>query len=91
MGDFNSTIENKRFEELLNLLQLNTLISSLSCFQSTYPACIDLILTNQGELFSNSNTCEVETSDHQNLVSAIRKKKLTGSTKSLFYRDCKKS
>ena len=66
MGDFNSTIENKHFEELLNLFNLNTPISFLSCFQSTYPACIDLILTNQGESFSNSNTCEVETSNHQN-------------------------
>ena len=33
------------------------------------PAYIDLILTSQIDLFSNSNTCEVGISDHHDLVS----------------------
>ena len=33
------------------------------------PACIDLILTSQIDLFSNSNTCEVGISDQHHLVS----------------------
>ena len=58
MGDFNLTIKDKHLEELLNLFNLKRLISSPTCFQSTNPTCIDLILTNQEDLFSNCNTCE---------------------------------
>ena len=91
MGDFNLTIENKHSEELLNLFNLKSLISSPTCFQSINPTCIDLILTNQEDLFSNSNTCEVGISDHHHLVSTILNKKISkGSTKTLFHRDYKK-
>ena len=91
MGDFNLTIENKHLEELLSLFNIKSLISSPTCFQSINPTCIDLILTNQEDLFSNSNTCEVGISDHHHLVSTMLNKKiLKGSTKTLFYRDYKK-
>ena len=91
MGDFNLTIENKHLEELLNLFNLKSLISSPTCFQSINPTCIDLILTDQEDSFSNSNTCEVGISDHHHLVSTMLNKKiLKGSTKTLFYRDYKK-
>ena len=69
MGDFDLTIENKHLEKLLNLFNLKALISSPTCFQSTSPTCIDLILTNREELLSNSNTCEVGISDHHHLLS----------------------
>ena len=91
MGDFNLTIENKHLEELLSLFNIKSLISSPTCFQSINPTCIDLILTNQEDLFSNSNTCEVGISDHHHLVSTMLNKKISkGSTKTLFYRDYKK-
>ena len=64
MGDFNLVIENKHLEELLNLFNLQSLISSPRSFQFTNLTCIDLILTVQEDLFSNSNTCEVGISDH---------------------------
>ena len=54
MGDFNLTIENKHLEELLNLFNLKSLISLPTCFQSINPTCIDLIITKQEDLFSNS-------------------------------------
>ena len=75
MGDFNLTTENKHLEELLSLFNLKSLISSPTCFQSINPICIDLILTNQEDLFSNSKTCEVGISDHHHLVSAMLNKK----------------
>ena len=75
MGDFNLTIENKHLEELLSLFNIKSLISSPTCFQSINPTCIDLILTNQEDLFSNSNTCEVGISDHHHLVSTMLNKK----------------
>ena len=91
MGNFNLTIESKYLEELLNLFNLKSLISSVTCFQSINPMCIDVVLTNQEDLFTNSNTCEVGISDHHHLVSAMLNKNfLKGSTKTLFYRDYKK-
>ena len=75
MVDFNLTIENKHLEKLLNLLNLISLISSPTCFQYTSLKCIDLILTNQGDLFRSSNTCEVGISDNHHLVSAMLNKK----------------
>ena len=90
MGDFNLTTKNKHLEELLNLFNLRSLISSPVCFQSTSP-CIYLILTNQEDLSSNSNTCEAGISDHHHLVSVMLNKKISkGITKALFYRDYKK-
>ena len=91
MGDFNLTIENKHLEELLSLFNIKSFISSPTCFQSVNPTCIDLILTNQGDLFSNPNTCEVGICDHHHLVSTMLNKNISkGSTKTLFYRDYKK-
>ena len=85
MGDFNLTIENKHLEEILSLFNIKSLISSLTCFQSINPLCIDLILRNQEDLISNSNTCEVEISDQHNLVSTMLNKKISkGSTKTYF-------
>ena len=85
MGDFNLTTENNYLEELLNIFNLKSLLSSLTCFQSTNPSCIDLILTNQENLFSNSNTWEARIPDHHHLVSTMLNKKISeGSTKTLF-------
>ena len=75
MGDFNLTIENKQLEELLSLFNIRGLISYPTCFQSINPTCIELILTNQEDLFRNSNTCEVGISDHHHLVSTMLNKK----------------
>ena len=59
MGDFNLTIENKHLKELLNLFNLRSLISSPTYFQFINPTCVDLILTKQEDLFSNSKTRDV--------------------------------
>ena len=85
MGDFNLTIENKHLEELPNLFNLKTLISSPTCFQSIIPTCIDLILTNQQDLFSNSNTCEVGISDNYHLVSIMLNKKILKGIPKLYF------
>ena len=51
MGDFDLIIENIHLEELLNHFNLKSLISSPTCFPSANPTCIDLILSNQEDLF----------------------------------------
>ena len=85
------TIENKYLEELLSLFNIKILISSPTCFQSINPTCYDLLLTNQKDLFSNSNTCEVGISNQHHLVSTmLNKKNSKRNTKTLFYRDYKK-
>ena len=86
MGDFNLTIENKHLEELLSLFNIKSLISSPTCFQSINPTCIDLILTNQEDLFSNSNnTCEVGISDHHHLVSKMHNKKILKAITKIYF------
>ena len=75
MVDFSLTTEIKHLKELPSLFNIKSLISSPTCFQSINPTCIDLILTNQEDLFSNSNTCEVGISDHHHLVSTMLNKK----------------
>ena len=47
MGDFNLTVENKNLEVSMITFDLECLIKKPTCFQSTYPNCIDLILTNK--------------------------------------------
>ena len=90
IDDFNLTIENKHLEELLNLFNLKIPVSSLTCFQSTNPTCIDLILTNQEDLFSNSNKCEVGMSVHHHLASTmLNKKNFERQYQNFFYRDYK--
>ena len=85
MGDFNLTIENKHLEELLSVLNIKSLISYPTCFQSINPTCIDLILTKQEHLRGNSNPCEVGISQHHHLVSTMLNKKISkGTTKTLF-------
>ena len=91
MGEFNLTFENTHLEELLKQLNLKSLISSPTCLHSTNLTFIDLILINQEDLFSNSNTCEVGISDHYHVLSTmLNKKVLKSSTKTLFDRDYKK-
>ena len=53
MGDFNMTIENKNLEVFMNSFGLESLNNKPTCFQSKYPSCIDLILTNKKDLFKN--------------------------------------
>ena len=69
IGDFNLTVENKNLE-VFNVFTfyLECLIKKPTCFQSTSPSCIDLILTNRKEFFENSNVLEVGISDHHSLI-----------------------
>ena len=52
---------------------MNNLINMLTCYQSSNPICIDLILTNKKNLLKLSDTFETGLSDHQKLISATLK------------------
>ena len=71
LGDFNLINENWNLDIFMSYLDLENLIKVPTCFQSTYPTCIELILTNKKSLFKNSNALEVEIPDHHNLALTV--------------------
>ena len=88
--DFNLTFENKNLEVFMNTFDLECLIKKLTCFQSTRPKCIDLILTNKKEFFKNSNVVEVGISDHHSSImtaSQLKSQLVKGNAKVKIYRD----
>ena len=88
IGDFNLTAENKNLEVFMNTFDLECLIKKPTCFQSTSPSCIDLILTNKKKFFKNSNVLEVGISDYHSLiVTALRSQLVKGNGNTKLYRD----
>lgn len=71
IGDFNITIEDNLLQELCTIFNLSSLIKKPTCFKSSTPSCIDLILTNQPNLFKLSNTYETGLSDFHKLVATM--------------------
>ena len=88
IGGFNSSVENKHLPDFTTLSNLESLIKSPTCFQSSKPTSIDLLLTNKKQLFENSKTIEVGISDHHLLtLTSTRIQFIKGSPKVKFYRD----
>ena len=86
--DFNLTINNKSLENFMTIFDLECLIKKPTCFQSSNPTCIDLILTNKKEFFKNTDVIEVGISDHHSLiVTALKSLLLKGNAKTKLYRD----
>ena len=72
----------------MSTFDLEWLIKKPTCFQSSNPTCIDLILTNKKESFKNTDVTEVGISDHHSLiVTALESQLLKGNAKTKFYRD----
>ena len=70
---------------------LESLINSPTCYKSTNPSCIDLILTNKKNHFMKSATFETGLSDHHKLITTILRKTISkGNSKKMFYRDYKR-
>ena len=63
IGDFNLTVENNNLENFMNAFDLECLIKKPTCFQSSNPRCIDLILPSKKELFKNNDVFEAGISD----------------------------
>ena len=76
LDEFDIITENKHFEKLVNLFNLKSLISLPTCFQSSNPKCIDLIITNQKDLCNNSKMCSRSSDHHHDQVyTTLNKKK----------------
>ena len=91
LGDFNLSTENPNLKNFMCSFDLESLINSPTCYKSTNPSCIDLILTNKQNHFMKSATFETGLSDHHKLITTILRKTISkGNSKKMFYRDYKR-
>ena len=74
LGDFNLSTENPNLKNFMCSFDLERLINSPTCYKSTNPSCIDLILTNKKNHFMKSATFETGLSDHHKLLTTILRK-----------------
>ena len=90
LGDFNMTTENSKLQDLMDAFCLENLIKEPTCFKSTVPTTIDLIVTNQKSLFMKSSAYESGLSDIHKLTTTILRKSITkGNQRNILYRDYK--
>ena len=78
IGDFNLTVKNKTLKVFMNTFVLEWLTKKPTCFQSTSPSCVDLVLTNKKEFFKTSK--EVGICDHHSLIVTPSRSQLVKGT-----------
>ena len=69
IGDLSS--DDVPSESFLQAYNLTSLIKEATCFQSSNPSCINLIIPNQKNVCKLFNTFETGISDHQKLISTV--------------------
>ena len=88
IGDFNLTINNERLQNLMTTFDLECLIKKPTCFQSSNPTCIDLILTSKKEFVKKTDVIEIGISNnHILIVTALKSLLLKANAKTKLYRD----
>ena len=76
--DCNLPVTSKNLEVFINTFNFECSIKKSTCFKSTGPSCIDLILTNKNEFLKKSIFLKVVISDHDALfVTAVQSLKKT--------------
>ena len=84
------TTENSKLQDLMDAFCLENLIKEPTCFKSTAPATIDLIVTNQKSLFMKSSAYESGLPDFHKLTTTILRKSITKwNPINILYRDYK--
>ena len=79
-----------KLQVFCDTLNLENLIKELTCFKGKNPSYIDLILTNQKQLFMKSRTFITGISDvHALTVSIVKLTYIKSNPKIKFYRDYK--
>ena len=77
-------------KEFLSTHDFENLVKSPTCFKGSNPRCIDLLLTNQSQLFMQTNTFITGISDFHALTTSIMKMTfIKGNPKVKFYRNYK--
>ena len=77
LGDFNLSTENPNLKNFMCSFDLESLKKSPTCYKSTNPTCIDLILTNNKNHFLKPATFETGFSDHHKLTTTILRKAIS--------------
>ena len=72
-GDFNVSVENSHFQNLMRIYDLSPLIKEPTFFQSHDPTCIDNFQANQKAMLKLSRLFETSLSDHHKLISLVMK------------------
>ena len=72
-GDFNMEPTDKEMQDFMTKYKLYSLINSPTCYKTSNPRCVDLILTNKKYSFQKSQTFETGESDHHHMVYTILK------------------
>ena len=86
--DFNLTPQDLELQDFCDTHDLENLIKEPTCFKGKNPTCIDLILTNQKQVFMKSRTFIRSMSDfHALITSTMKLTYVKGNTKIKFYRD----
>ena len=100
VGDFNMTLDNPNFNELIEDHELSALISEPTCFKSINLTCIGNFLTSKKICFMNTQTFETGVQDHHKLIGTMLtstfakgkpKKYFTAVTKNLTMKSLKKN
>ena len=73
IGNFNLSSDDVPPESCLKAYSVTSLIKEATCLQFSNPSCIDLILTNQKNMYKLSNTFEPGISDYHKLILASAK------------------
>ena len=71
MSDFNMTLDNPNFNELIEDHELSALISESTCLKSINPACIDNVLKSKKTHFINTLTFGTGVSDHHKFIGTM--------------------
>ena len=88
VGDLKLTALNKNLKVFMNALSDLECLIEPTCFQSTSPSCIDLILTNKKDFFENSSVLGVGISNHHNFtVTPLRSQLVKRNAKIKLYRN----
>ena len=77
LGDFNLPTENSNLKNFIRSFDLESLINSPTCYKSTNPSCIDLILTNKKNHFMKPAAFETGLSNHHKLITTVLRKTIS--------------
>ena len=73
VGDFNAVETDQEVIDFMNLFDLKNLVREPTCFKSSNPRCIDLMLTNRGRNFQQTTAIETGLSDfHKTVVTVLK-------------------
>ena len=85
---FNMATENSKLQDPMDAFRLDSLITEQTCFKSTVPTTMDLIVTNQKSLFMKSSAYESGLSDFHKWTTSILTKSITkGKPRTILYMD----